>query len=88
VWQAFERSLPIVLQGHSHHGDTTKWHSGDNPKKLLASGVFDYTVRLWDVTNQTRVCLLQRNSQPIYTIGFSPGGNFFVSGGIDNVMNA
>jgi transducin (beta)-like 1 len=31
--------------------------------------------------------VIAKHTNPIYTIGFSPGGTFFVSGGIDNVMN-
>jgi transducin (beta)-like 1 len=86
VWRPFERTLPIVLYGHTHHVYTIKWQPGTD-RKILVSGAFDYTVRIWDVLNQSCVHVLSKHTNPIYTIGFSPGGKFFVSGGIDNVMN-
>jgi transducin (beta)-like 1 len=86
VWKPFERTLPVVLQGHRHHVYTIKWQPGTE-RKILASGAFDYTVRIWDVASQTCLHVLSKHSNPIYTIAFSPKGKFFVSGGIDNVMN-
>lgn len=85
VWRPFGRLGPITLTGHTHHVYTIKWAPGD--RKVLASGAFDYTVRLWDVMTQSCICVVQKHQQPIYTIGFSPRGKFFVSGGIDNIMN-
>lgn len=85
VWRPFERQQPIVLLGHTNHVYTIKWAPNDT--KLLASGAFDFTVRLWDVSRTQCIFCLQKHTQPIYTICFSPKGKFFVSGGIDNVMN-
>jgi WD40 repeat protein len=31
--------------------------------------------------------VLEKHTQPIYTLEFSPDGNFFVSAGIDSLMN-
>jgi transducin (beta)-like 1 len=85
IWKPYERGLPLILAGHSHHVYTIKWQPGD--RKILASGAFDYTVRLWDASNGACLHVLTRHSQAIYAIAFSPRGQFFVSGGIDNVMN-
>ena len=85
VWRPFDKILPVILNGHTHHVYTITWCPGN--RKWLASGAFDYTVRIWDVLNQTCLYTLSKHTQPIYTICFSPMGRFFVSGGIDNVMN-
>lgn len=84
VLRPFDRTQPIVLQGHTHHVYTIKWCPG-NPK-ILASGAFDYSVRLWDVSTQQCLYCIQKHTQPIYTICFSPKGNYFVSGGIDTKL--
>jgi transducin (beta)-like 1 len=86
VWRPFDRMLPILLNGHTHHVYTIRWQPGTD-RKILASGAFDNTVRIWDVLNQSCLHVLARHANPIYTIGFSPRGRFFVSAGIDNVMN-
>ena len=88
IWRNLERNLSpscTVLLGHTHHVYTIKWAPNDS--KILASGAFDFTVRLWDVSNNTCISVLSKHVQPIYTICFSPKGKYFVSGGIDNVMN-
>ncbi|OHS94834.1 transducin [Tritrichomonas foetus] len=85
IWRPFERCSCHVLTGHTHHVYTIKWAPNDS--KILASGAFDFTVRLWDVSNNSCISVLSKHSQPIYTICFSPKGKFFVSGGIDDVMN-
>ena len=87
VWRPLERAghMPLVLQGHTHHVYTIKWAPGN--RKILASGAFDYTVRLWDAINGSCLAVVRKHKQPIYTVCFSPKGDFFVSGGIDNEMN-
>lgn len=84
VWRPFDRANPIVLQGHEHHVYTIKWCPGD--PKILASGAFDFSIRLWDITTQQCIRSITKHTQPIYTICFSPNGDYFVSGGIDNML--
>ena len=85
IWRPFESTNSSILVGHTQHVYTIKWAPNDS--KILASGAFDFTVRLWDATNCSCLHVFSKHTQPIYTICFSPKGKFFVSGGIDNVMN-
>ena len=64
----------------------------DNPNRplLIGSASFDTTVKLWDVEHPEACRTLgagsHGHSKPIYSIAFSPSGEYLVSGSIDNSL--
>ncbi|KAH0794345.1 F-box-like/WD repeat-containing protein TBL1XR1 isoform X1 [Histomonas meleagridis] len=87
IWSPFNsNSQPIVLTGHTNNVYTIQWAPNNNGK-ILASGAFDNTVRLWNIENKTCVAVFRGYTQPVYTVCFSPLGKYLVSGGVDGLIN-
>eukprot|EP01028_Stygiella_incarcerata_P005562 TRINITY_DN2338_c0_g1_i1.p1 TRINITY_DN2338_c0_g1~~TRINITY_DN2338_c0_g1_i1.p1 ORF type:complete len:475 (+),score=88.49 TRINITY_DN2338_c0_g1_i1:225-1649(+) len=82
-----------VLEEHNREIYSVKWSPTGpgtaNPNKnlLLATASFDATVRLWDV--ERGVCLqrLTKHTDPVYSVAFSPNGEFLVSGSFDTCLH-
>ena len=71
---SFEKSrLELVgtLQGHSR-GVTSVSFSPDGTK--VASGSYDNTVKLWDVTSGECLQTLEGHSSIVFSVSFSPDG--------------
>jgi|EP01047_Picozoa_sp_COSAG01_P009832 transducin (beta)-like 1 len=93
VWSVDSPTCKLDLHGKDGHAKeiyTIKWSptgpgtSNASRKLLLASASFDTTVKLWDVHGGGKCCAtLQGHSLPIYSIAFSPTGEYLVSGSID-----
>jgi len=80
VWQPFDPTWPVVrLTGHTHHVYTIHWAPGST--RVLVSGAFDSTVRLWVVHSGVCTAIVQGHTEFVYTVRFSPKGRFFASGG-------
>jgi len=93
-------SGPVVdlsgKHGHTKEIYTLKWSptgpGTDNPNRplLIGSASFDTTVKLWDVEHPEACRTLgagsHGHSKPIYSIAFSPSGEYLVSGSIDNSL--
>ena len=54
--------------------------------KQLASGSFDYTVRLWDVETGARVRTLKGHGDSVFSVRFSPDGRQLASGSYDTTV--
>ncbi|VDM36001.1 unnamed protein product [Hydatigera taeniaeformis] len=48
---------------------------------------FDSTVRLWDVTTGTCRQTLQRHTEPVYSVAFSPDGRYLATGSFDQCVH-
>ena len=55
--------------------------------QLHFSASFDSTVRLWDVTTGTCRQTLQRHTEPVYSVAFSPDGRFLATGSFDQCVH-
>ncbi|OJJ29741.1 hypothetical protein ASPWEDRAFT_32979 [Aspergillus wentii DTO 134E9] len=72
-----------TLEGHSS-AVTTVTFSPDN--KLVASGSWDCTVKLWDTVSGTLWQTLQEHSHDVSSVAFSPDGKILASGSRDHTV--
>eukprot|EP01052_Picozoa_sp_SAG31_P010703 SAG31_NODE_594_length_13670_cov_2.624642_5_plen_497_part_00 len=98
VWQVDADKCALDLRGvgkggHSKEIYSIKWSptgpgtAHANRPLLLASASFDTTVKLWDVHHGGKCyATFQGHQDPIYSIAFSPTGEYLVSGSIDNSL--
>lgn len=56
----------------------------ENPRKskMLATASFDGSVRLWNVDDGTCIRMLGRHNDSVYSVAFSPSGDYLASGSL------
>lgn len=67
----------MTLKGHSGLVDSVEFSSNE---KWLASGSYDYTVKLWNVSTGACQSTLNERSNVVFSIAFLPDGEFLASG--------
>lgn len=72
----------IVLKGHGNPVYAVRWNIHD----LLASASFDNTVRLWNIHTNQCTHVLNSHTMPIYSLCFTPDGEFIASGSVDQTI--
>ena len=78
---------------HTKEVYTIRWspcgQGSANPNKnlLLASASFDSDIMLWDVESMKRVHWLKEHTNPVYSVSFSPDGNYLASGAFDKCLH-
>lgn len=89
VWSLKQEGPLVDLRLHTKEIYSIKWSptgpGSNTPARplVLATASFDATVRLWDpVTGACLACLAQ-HSEPVYSVAFSPDGEFLASGSLD-----
>jgi transducin (beta)-like 1 len=66
---------------------TGQGSSNPNLQLLLASASFDTTVKLWDAEAGKCVHSLQKHTEPVYSVAFSPNGRFLATGSFDRCLH-
>ena len=77
------QELFATLEGHSGFVSSVSF-SPDG--KVLASGSWDHTIKLWDVDSRREIATLKGHSDKVYSVSFSPDGQVLASGSRDHTI--
>ena len=80
---AREPTLRDTLKGHTGPANCVAY-SPDG--KTLASGSWDKTIKLWDVTTGKEEATLKGHTSMVYAVAYSPDGKTLASGGWDGAV--
>eukprot|EP00258_Populus_trichocarpa_P045099 XP_024461118.1 WD40 repeat-containing protein HOS15 isoform X2 [Populus trichocarpa] len=93
IWSMKQEKYVHDLREHSKEIYTIRWSptgpGTNNPNQplVLASASFDSTVKLWDVEFGKLLCSLNGHREPVYSVAFSPNGEYLASGSLDRCIN-
>jgi WD40 repeat protein len=72
-----------MLEGHS---DSVISVNFSNDSKVLASGSWDNSIKLWDYKNGIELVTLNGHTSWVWSIAFSPDGKYLASGSYDKTI--
>ncbi|THF98081.1 hypothetical protein TEA_027089 [Camellia sinensis var. sinensis] len=93
IWSINQDKYVHNLRDHAKEIYTIRWSptgpGTNNPNRqlLLASASFDSTVKLWDVELGRLICSLNGHRDPVYSVAFSPNGEYLASGSLDRSLH-
>ncbi|KAL9394198.1 hypothetical protein Peur_013483 [Populus x canadensis] len=93
IWSMKQDKYVHDLREHSKEIYTIRWSptgpgtNNPNQQLVLASASFDSTVKLWDVEFGKLLSSLNGHREPVYSVAFSPNGEYLASGSLDRCIN-
>ncbi|XP_024165370.1 WD40 repeat-containing protein HOS15 isoform X1 [Rosa chinensis] len=93
IWSMKQDKCLHDLKEHVKEIYTIRWSptgpGSHNPNQqlVLASASFDSRIKLWDVELGTLIYSLYGHRDPVYSVAFSPNGEYLASGSMDKCMH-
>jgi transducin (beta)-like 1 len=93
LWNCDSTTAVATFSEHAKEIYTIEWAptgagtANPSARPLLASASFDTTIKLWDPESQQCVRTLAKHSDPVYSVSFSPDGQYLASGSLDKCVN-
>ncbi|XP_017650065.1 WD40 repeat-containing protein HOS15-like isoform X2 [Gossypium arboreum] len=93
IWCMKQDKYVHDLREHSKEIYAIRWSptgpgtNNPNQQLILASASFDSTVKLWDVELGKLLYSLNGHKDPVYSVAFSPNGEYLASGSLDKSMH-
>jgi len=93
IWSLSHNTCMRDLREHTKEIYTIKWSptgpGSNNPNAdlVLATASFDSTIRLWDPHTGSCRHVLDKHSDPVYSVAFSSNGQYLASGSFDRCLH-